>query len=192
MRVCVYCASSAKIADTYFKATEEVARDLVQNNIEVIFGGGATGLMGQLADTVLEHGGKIKGIMPQFMNEIEWAHRGVSDIEFTETMHERKAKFLEGIDGVITLPGGSGTLEELLEAITLKRLGQFTKPIIILNTSGYYDPLRQMLERSVTENFMHDKHLELWQFVSFPHQVVPALKASNEWDGNAINFATYK
>ncbi len=192
MKVCVYCASSAKIADEYFKATEAVARELVQNDIEVIFGGGATGLMGQLADTVLKHGGKIKGIMPQFMNEIEWAHRGVPDFEFTETMHERKAKFLEGIDGLVTLPGGSGTLEELLEAITLKRLGQFSKPIVILNTNGYYDPLRQMLERSVTENFMHEKHLELWQFVSFPHQVVPTLKGTNEWDEDAINFATHK
>ncbi len=192
MKVCVYCASSAKIATEYFKATEEVARELVQNNIEIVFGGGATGLMGQLADTVLKHGGKIKGIMPQFMNEIEWAHRGVPDFEFTETMHERKAKFLEGIDGLVTLPGGSGTLEELLEAITLKRLGQFSKPIVILNTNGYYDPLRQMLERSVTENFMHEKHLELWQFVSFPHQVVPALKGTNEWDEDATNFATHK
>lgn len=192
MKVCVYCASSAKIADEYFKATEAVARELVQHDIEVIFGGGATGLMGQLADTVLKHGGKIKGIMPQFMNEIEWAHRGVPDFEFTETMHERKAKFLEGIDGLVTLPGGSGTLEELLEAITLKRLGQFSKPIVILNTNGYYDPLRQMLERSVTENFMHEKHLELWQFVSFPHQVVPTLKGTNEWDEDAINFATHK
>ncbi len=192
MKVCVYCASSAKIATEYFKATEEVARELVQNNIEIVFGGGATGLMGQLADTVLKHGGKIKGIMPQFMNEIEWAHRGVPDFEFTETMHERKAKFLEGIDGLVTLPGGSGTLEELLEAITLKRLGQFSKPIVILNTNGYYDPLRQMLERSVTENFMHEKHLELWQFVSFPHQVVPTLKGSNEWDEDTINFATHK
>jgi uncharacterized protein (TIGR00730 family) len=139
-----------------------LALAFVKANIEVVYGGGAIGLMGKLADTVLLNGGKIKGIMPRFINEVEWAHKNVIDFEFREMMHERKAKFLEGIDGLVTLPGGSGTLEELLEAITLKRLGQFTKPIVILNTKGFYDPLREMLERCVRENFMHEKHLAMW------------------------------
>ena len=134
-KICVYCASSAKVDKSYFEATEELALELIKENIEVIYGGGAIGLMGKLADTIIENNGKIKGIMPEFMNEVEWAHKGVSDFEFTETMHERKSKFLEGIDGLVALPGGTGTLEELFEAITLKRLGQFTKPIIILLTN---------------------------------------------------------
>jgi uncharacterized protein (TIGR00730 family) len=90
------------------------------------------------------------------MKEIEWAHKGVTDFEFTETMHERKTKYLENIDGLVALPGGSGTLEELMEAITLKRLGLFTKPIIILNTNNFYEPLKDMLNKCVSENFMHE------------------------------------
>ncbi len=192
MKICVYCASSAKINKSYFEATESLAKLLVDDNIEVIYGGGATGLMGILADTILAQGGKIKGIMPKFMNEIEWAHKKVIDFEFTETMHERKSKFLEGIDGLVTLPGGSGTLEELLEAITLKRLGLFTKPIIILNTNGFFNPLKEMLERCVSEKFMHEKHLDIWKFVDTPNQVINAIKEAADWDSEAIHFATNK
>lgn len=190
MKICVFCASSAKIDKSYFKATEALARLFVNENIEVVFGGGAVGLMGKLADTIIQNGGKLKGIMPKFMNEVEWAHKGVSDFELTDTFHERKAKLLSGIDGLVALPGGSGTLEELLEAITLKRLGQFTKPIVILNTSGFYIPLKQMLEKCVSENFMHEKHLNMWTFVNEPEEVIPALKNTPGWNEDAINFAT--
>ncbi len=189
MRICIYCASSAKIDETYFEATERLAKILVNSGVQVIYGGGGHGLMGKLADTVLAHGGQIKGIMPQFMNEVEWAHKKVTDFEFTNTMHERKAKFLENIDALIALPGGTGTLEELLEAITLKRLGQFTKPIIILNTNGYYDPLIQMLERCVEERFLRPIHAEMWTFVHQPEEVMSAINQSMEWDENAISFA---
>jgi uncharacterized protein (TIGR00730 family) len=192
MRICVYCASSAKIDQAYFEATEKLAIDFVKNNIDVVYGGGASGLMGKLADTIIEHGGNIKGIMPKFMNEVEWAHKKVVDLEFTETMHERKAKFLVDIDGLVTLPGGSGTLEELLEAITLKRLGLFTKPIVILNTNGYYYPLKLMLEKSVEENFMITRHLEMWTFVDHPEDVIPALHSAPSWDKDAINFAAIR
>jgi uncharacterized protein (TIGR00730 family) len=189
MRICVYCASSAKIDEIYFEATERLAKILVNSGVQVIYGGGGHGLMGKLADTVLAQGGQIKGIMPQFMNEVEWAHKKVTDFEFTNTMHERKAKFLENIDALIALPGGTGTLEELLEAITLKRLGQFTKPIIILNTNGYYDPLIQMLERCIEEKFLRPIHAEMWTFVHQPEEVMPAINQSMEWDENAISFA---
>jgi len=192
IKICVYCASSSKIDNCFFDTTEKLAIEFVKENIEIVYGGGATGLMGKLADTIIEHGGKIKGIMPKFMNEVEWAHKGVTDFELTETMHERKAKFLVNIDGVVTLPGGSGTLEELLETISLKRLGLFTKPIVILNTNGYYDSLRQMLQNCVSENFMHEKHLEMWTFVDDPEQVIPALRNSTIWDKAAINFAVNK
>ena len=192
MRICVYCSSSAKIDKSYFKATEKLAKEFVKNNVEVVFGGGAIGLMGKLADTIIENKGKIKGIMPRFMNEVEWAHKKVEDFELTDTMHERKAKFLQNIDGLVALPGGSGTLEELLEAITLKRLGQFTKPIVILNTNGYYEPLKQMLEKCVTEKFMHKKHLEIWSFVEEPEEVLEKINTSKNWGANAIEFAVNK
>jgi uncharacterized protein (TIGR00730 family) len=189
MRICIYCASSSKIDEVYFEATERLAKILVHSNVQVVYGGGGQGLMGKLADTVLAEGGKIKGIMTQFMNEVEWAHKKVTDFEFTHTMHERKAKFLENIDALIALPGGTGTLEELLEAITLKRLGQFTKPIIILNTNGYYDPLKMMLERCVSENFLRPIHAEMWAFVQQPEEVITAINQSMQWDKNAISFA---
>lgn len=189
MRICIYCASSAKIDEIYFEATERLAKILVNSKVQVIYGGGGHGLMGKLADTILAQGGQIKGIMPQFMNEVEWAHKDVTDIEFTNTMHERKAKFLENIDALIALPGGTGTLEELLEAITLKRLGQFTKPIIILNTNGYYDPLILMLERCIEEKFLRPIHAEMWTFVRQPEEVMSAINQSMEWDENAISFA---
>ena len=192
MRICVYCSSSAQIDKSYFDATEKLAKEFVKQNIEVVYGGGAIGLMGKLADVIIENGGRIKGIMPKFMNEVEWAHKKLTDIEFTENMHERKAKFIEDIDGIVALPGGCGTLEELLEAITLKRLGQFTKPIVILNTNGYYEPLKQMLQKSVDEKFMSEKHLEMWSFVDQPEEIIEKIKTSPHWDENAINFAVNK
>ncbi|CAA6822461.1 MAG: Lysine decarboxylase family [uncultured Aureispira sp.] len=189
MKVCVYCASSTKINTAFFKATEILAKDLVKEDAEVVYGGGGVGLMGQLADTVLAEGGKIKGIMPQFMNEVEWGHKGVANFVYTETMHERKAKLIDGVDAVIALAGGTGTLEELLEAITLKKLGLFTKPIIILNTNGYYDPLKEMLKRCAEERFMQTEHLEMWSFVENPEDVIPIIKKTKEWSSAAIQFA---
>lgn len=189
MRVCVYCASSSQIDPKYFEATERLAIECVKANVEVVYGGGSSGLMGKLADVVIAHGGKIKGIMPKFMNDVEWAHKLVADMEFTETMHERKAKFLIDIDALITLPGGTGTLEEFMEAFTLKRLGQFTKPIIVLNTDGYYEPLRAILQKCVEERFMLDKHLEMCTFVDHPEEVLPAIAAAGDWAEDALNYA---
>jgi hypothetical protein len=173
--VCVYCASSQDIDKAYFHATEQLAALLVKHNINIVFGGGATGLMGCLANTVIANHGNIKGIMPQFMKDVEWAHNDVQDFEFTLTMHERKAKLVENVDAIIALPGGCGTLEELLEAITWKRLGHLAQPIVILNTNGYYDPLRLMLEKSIDEGFMAENHRQLWQFVDHPEQVIKAI-----------------
>jgi uncharacterized protein (TIGR00730 family) len=188
-KVCVYCASSAKVDKVFFEATEILAKLLVDKNIEVVFGGAAIGLMGKLADTVIENGGRIRGVMPVFLKDKELAHKGVTDFEFTETMHERKTKYLEDVDGLVALPGGSGTLDELLEAITLKRLGLFTKPIVILNTNNYYDPLKDMLNKCVSENFMHKRHLKMWTFVNEPEDVIPALENAPDWDEDAIKFA---
>jgi len=189
MKVCVYCASSTKINTAFFKATEILAKDLVKEQAQIVYGGGGVGLMGQLADTVLAEGGNIRGIMPQFMNEVEWGHKGVTDFVYTETMHERKAKLIDGVDAVIALAGGTGTLEELLEAITMKKLGLFTKPIIILNTNGYYDPLKEMLKRCAEEHFMRMQHLEMWSFVENPEDVIPTIKNTKEWSSTAIQFA---
>jgi hypothetical protein len=187
MQVCVYCASSAQIHPEYFSATEALSKAFVEHGFSVVFGGGSSGLMGKLADSVLEAGGNIKGIMPQFMNEVEWGHRGVSDFVYTQTMHERKAKFLEGTDALVALPGGSGTYEELFEAITLKKLGQFTKPIIILNTRAYFEPFRQLMQRAVEENFVAEDHQEIWKIVDRPEDVVPTILATPKWDKGLVD-----
>jgi uncharacterized protein (TIGR00730 family) len=188
-RICVYCAASAKIDRAFFEATEKLARLFVEEEMEVVFGGGSMGLMGRLADVILENGGRIRGVMPAFMKEYEWAHQGVTDFVFTETMHERKAAYLEGVDGLVALPGGIGTLEELLEAIALKKLGRITVPIVILNTQDYFGPLKEMLNRCVAENFMDPRHLEMWAFVDEPEDVIDALKNAPAWSEEAIQFA---
>lgn len=182
MQVCVYCASSGRIHQEYFDATAQLAKLFVKNNFKVVFGGGSSGLMGQLADSVLAAGGQIKGIMPEFMNEVEWGHRGVSDFVYTQSMHERKAKFLEGTDALITLPGGPGTYEELLESITLKKLAQFTKPIVILNTRGYFDAFHKMMKQAVDEHFMTDDLKYLYTIVATPDEVIPAIKNAHLWN----------
>jgi hypothetical protein len=188
----VYCASSTQIDPAHFEATRRLAAYLVEANLEVVFGGGSVGLMGTLADTVLALGGRIVGVMPNFMRDVEWSHRGVTDFRFVETMHERKQLLLENTDGLVVLPGGCGTLEELLEAITLKRLGLFTQPIVILNTRSFYDPLRTLLDRCISERFMADKHREMGTFVDEPEEVLPALRTQASWDAASISFAAVR
>ncbi len=192
MKVTIYCASSAQIHQKYFYATELLATTLAANKIKVVFGGGAEGLMGHLANTVVEQGGEIQGIMPHFMKEIEWAHPKVMDFIFTDTMSERKTLLYRDTDAIIALPGGTGTLEELFEVITLKRLGEFTKPIVILNTDNYYGPLQEMLERCVDEKFMNPQHLDMWSFVDHPSEVLPAIENMPDWSADALNYATLK
>lgn len=182
MQVCVYCASSGRIHPEYFEATSRLSHLLVEHNVNVVFGGGSSGLMGQLADSVLAAGGQIKGIMPEFMNEVEWGHKGVSDFVYTQSMHERKAKFLEGTDALITLPGGPGTFEELLESLTLKKLAQFTKPIVILNTRGYFNAFHHMMQQAVDEHFMADELKYLYTMVDTPEEVLPAIQNAHSWN----------
>ena len=136
-RVCVYCASSDKVDQRYFTATKTLGKILAEHQITVVYGGGSAGLMGCLADSVLAHQGQVIGIIPHFMTAVEWQHNGLSDLVLVEDMHERKRRFLVDVDAVIAFPGGCGTLEELLEVITLKRLGIFVKPILIFNQNGY-------------------------------------------------------
>lgn len=189
MKICVYCASSARVDDIYFDATRRLGQEFLREKVDVVYGGGAIGLMGCLADTVLAGGGRIRGVIPTFMHEVEWTHPGLTEVEFTETMAQRKARFLEGVDGLVALPGGTGTLEELIEAISLKRLGLFAKPIVILNTGGFYDPLDEMLRRCVQERFMKEKHLGLWRFVREPEEILPILRDTPDWDKDALKSA---
>lgn len=192
MRITIYCASSENIDAKYFQAAEKLAHILLKADVEVIFGGGSSGLMGRIADIYVANQGKILGIMPHFMKEIEWAHPAVERFIFTETMNERKDKLIEQTDAILTLAGGTGTLEELFDVITRKRLGLFTKPIVILNTDNYYSALNEMLQTCVTENFMVPQHLSMWDFITDPSEVLPAIASAQEWNEEAINYAIPK
>ena len=191
-RICVYCASSSKIAETYFEAAERLAAQLVSHDVTLVYGGGAAGLMGRIADTAISGGGHVVGIIPKFMTEVEWQHNDLEEIHVVSDMHERKKRLLEGTDAVIALPGGSGTFEELLEAISMKRLGLYTKPIVIMNINNYYDPLIEMLEKSIKENFMSEAHRKMWTVVSDPDSIMDAIESSPEWSADAISFAAVK
>lgn len=188
-KITVFCASSDKLEEKYFAATQWIGEILVEHDFTVIYGGGAKGLMGKLADTVIENKGTIIGIMPKFMQKVEWQHNGISELILTKDMHERKRKFLEDTDALVTLPGGCGTLEELLEAITLKRLGVFINPIIILNVDGYYDPLIAMLESCINEKFMRSEHREIWTVIQHPEELIDAINNAPVWKHSAIDFA---
>jgi uncharacterized protein (TIGR00730 family) len=187
--ICVYCASSTQVKQSYFQATTLLAKILADANLSVVYGGGAKGLMGQLADSTLSAGGKITGVIPRFMCEVEWNHTNLTELILVDTMHERKEKMAMMADAVIALPGGCGTMEELLEVITWKRLGIFTKPIIIINLEGYFDALIAMLDRAVDEHFMRDEHRCMWKVIDTPEDVLIAIKDSISWDSNARAFA---
>jgi len=189
LTICVYCASSTQINPLYFEATERLGKILAEAGHAVVFGGGSTGLMGKLADSMLASNAKITGVIPQFMIDEDWHHNELTELIVTQTMHERKEKMASMADAAIALPGGCGTLEELLEVITWKQLGIFTKPIIIVNMGGYYNPLIEMLHRAVDEKFMRDIHKNMWEVVDTPEDVLSAIANSANWDENARNLA---
>ncbi|MBN1182982.1 MAG: TIGR00730 family Rossman fold protein [Bacteroidales bacterium] len=188
-KVCIFCASSQKVPEVYFQAAADLAKILVGEGITIVYGGGSVGLMGQIADTALENNGKIIGIIPQFMFEKEWGNSEITELIIVKDMHERKRKMIEDVDAVLALPGGCGTLEELAEVITLKQLGQFVKPIILLNTKGFYDSLINLYENMIRENFMRDKHREIWQVVNDPSEIIHAIENAPEWHPSIISIA---
>jgi len=189
MRVCVFCASSAKVDRLYFDVTKAVAKELVAAKAEIVYGGGSVGLMGCLADSALALNGKVTGVLPHFMDKVEWGHKNLTQMILVMDMRERKKKLILDTDAVIALPGGCGTLEELMEVFTLKRLGQFTKPIILLNTNGFYNPLIEMIEKMIHEKFMRAEHRQIWQVVDHPNEIISAIHNAPKWDESAIGFA---
>lgn len=189
MRICVYCASSAQAPAAYGEAAFALGHLLAVDGHTVVFGGGATGSMGKLADGATAAGGDIEGIMPDFMKALEWAHPKVERFSWTRDMAERKALLLQGSDAVVALPGGCGTFEELLEAITLKRLGLYTNPIVIVNQAGYYDPLLAQFQRSVDEAFLRPDHLTLFSVVATVDAVLDAIAAAPAWSEQARDHA---
>jgi uncharacterized protein (TIGR00730 family) len=187
--VCVYCASSERTPALYHDAATRLGRHLASEGFGIVYGGGATGSMGRVADAALAAGGKVTGVLPRFMDSLEWGHRSLSELHLVDDMHQRKRLMLELSDAAVALPGGCGTLEELLEAITWKRLGLFLGPIAIVNVNGFYDPLADLLARSIAERFMDQKHAAMWSVVGQPEEVAGALRSAPAWSANARAFA---
>ena len=192
MKICVYCASSQRIDRVYLETARSLGRILAKQSVTIVYGGGGTGSMGALADGALEEGGHVIGVIPEFMYELEWGHTGIQEMKVVDNLHERKRLMLEGVDACVALPGGSGTLEELLEAITLKRLGLFLNPIVLLNMRGFFNPLLEQFERCVSEQFMDDRHRQMWRVVEQPEEVLEAVELSPEWSSEARNFASLR
>jgi uncharacterized protein (TIGR00730 family) len=134
----------------------------------------------------------VIGIIPRFMIDVEWQHPGLANLQVVEDMRERKHRLLTGSDAVVALPGGSGTLEELFEALTLKRLALYFNPIVLLDTNGFYTPLQRFLERAIDERFMNREHLKMWSLVERVEDVLPAIRNAPAWDKDARNYAAVR
>jgi uncharacterized protein (TIGR00730 family) len=187
--VCVYCASSTQIDEKYFRAAEELGKLIAQHGLRLITGAGSLGLMNAVQNATLAAGGKATGIIPTFMIKEGWHHTGLTELIETRTMHERKQMMADLSDGVIALPGGCGTLEELLEIITWKQLGLYLNPIVILNVDGYYDALLAQLERALDDHFMRPIHANIWKVATTPEEAIALLLGTPEWDKNIRRFA---
>src|SRR4249920_1690492 len=192
MRICVYAASSPQAAPHFHAAARALGETLADSGCSIVYGGGSQGLMGALADGALSRGGEVIGILPKFMADLEWGHPGLTHLDLVEDMRERKHKLLTGSDAVVALPGGCGTLEELFEAITLKRLGLYFNPIILLNTRDFYTPLQGFMQQVIGERFMNPEHAAMWSLVDKPEEVLPAIRNTPRWLENARDYAVVR
>ena len=173
--ICVFCASSQNIPQSYIDAAYELGERIAGMGSSCICGAGRTGLMLAVTDGVLSKGGNVIGVIPQFMVDRKWNHSNLTEMIITDDMHSRKQIMSERADAVIALPGGCGTFEELMEAITWKQLGIYHNPIVILNINGFYDPLLKMFDRAVCEGFMSHSNLDLWMVAASPEEAIEML-----------------
>jgi uncharacterized protein (TIGR00730 family) len=189
MTICVFASSSSRINSEYATAASNLGKLLALANLDVVYGGGGIGLMGKLADAVIENGGRITGVIPSFMKEEGWDHTTVSEMIITSDMGERKKKMFSLADAVVALPGGVGTLEELTEAMTLKQLGLYKGPIIILNTLNFYNYFIEFLEHMVAGNFLRYEHKGMWEIAQSEEEVMVLLSKKDGWHHDPRSIA---
>lgn len=188
-RVCVYCASSSKVEPVYHDAASRLGAILARSGVTVVYGGGKSGSMGALADGAIAEGGRVIGVLPRFMDDLEWGHDRLSELILVNDLHERKRLMIQEVDAVVALPGGCGTWEELFEALSWKRLGLYTGPVVIVNTRDYYAAMLQMLEHSIEHQFMDERHRAMWSVVDEPDQVLDAIRSASPWKREYRSFA---
>jgi uncharacterized protein (TIGR00730 family) len=189
-RICVYAASSSQAGKDYIEAAKQVGRLLATGNITTVYGGGSIGLMGALADAVLAEHGKLVGIIPEFMMKLEWGNPHVSEMIITENMAERKLLLIKNADAIIVLPGGTGTLEEVSEALSRKKLGLLDCPIILLNTNGFFDSLVAFLERMIEDKFIRPEHRKLWEVAQDVSEILPLIQNAGSFGSSAHELAS--
>ncbi|HLH09194.1 MAG TPA: TIGR00730 family Rossman fold protein [Terriglobales bacterium] len=171
-RICVFCGSSTGVRSSYARAAVKLGRILAGRKIGLVYGGGNVGLMGLVADSVLEHGGEVIGVIPRFLVHKEVAHQHLKDLRIVESMHQRKALMADLSDGFIALPGGFGTLEEFCEVVTWTQLQLHPKACGLLNVEGFYDPLLRFLDHAVKEQFLKPSNRKLVRCSDAPEELV--------------------
>jgi uncharacterized protein (TIGR00730 family) len=174
--VCVYCGSADGIHSDYLKAAQQIGAAIANRGLQLCFGAGRTGLMGAVADGALAAGGEVIGVIPGLFNTPQLVHTGLSHLEIVDTIHQRKARMAELSDAFIALPGGYGTLEEFFEILTWAQIGLHQKPIGLLNSRHYFDPLLSMVERARSENFIYAEHQALFTISEQPETLLAALE----------------
>jgi uncharacterized protein (TIGR00730 family) len=180
--IVVYCASSLGVNPIYNQVATELGEKMAARNIRLIYGGGGFGLMGNVADAVLQNGGEVTGVIPNFLADLEVAHSTLTEIHFVETMHERKYRMVQLAKGVIALPGGYGTLDELFEILAWRQLKLYEGPIAIVNTNGYYDLILQQLDRMVADGFLKAENRGLLLVAESVDDVLEMI--AQFWDGS--------
>ncbi|MBA4503731.1 LOG family protein [Marinobacterium marinum] len=176
MKITVFCGSSYGNNPLYRDTAVELGRFFAEQEIELVFGGGHVGLMGTIADAVLENGGQAHGVIPEYLQSRELAHEGLTALEVVPDMHARKARMAELADAFVALPGGVGTLEELFEVWTWGQLGHHAKPVILYNVGGFYDRLLEFVHSMETEGFIKSAHSEMLQVVDNPAALLAAIR----------------
>jgi uncharacterized protein (TIGR00730 family) len=179
--LCVYCGSSGRGRPSHHEAATRLGAILSEAGVRLVYGGGRIGMMGLVADAVLEGGGEVVGIIPRFLDQVEVGHSGVSRMIVTENMHERKEKMAELSDAFLILPGGLGTLDETFEILTWKQLQLHDKPVVIADIDGYWQPLVQLIDSLIDENYAKSENRELFRVVAGVEEVLPALEAMPEF-----------
>ena len=174
--VCVFCGASKGNNFSYLNSAKTLGIELARNHIRLIYGGGGSGLMGCLADSAIKSGGKVTGVIPDYLKNRELENQNLTKLEVVSNMHERKKRMFDLADGIIVLPGGVGTLEETLEVITWKQLGMHKKPIIIVNTLDYWQKLDALIQNTINSGFAGEQTKNLYKIVDKPEEVVPELE----------------
>ena len=189
MTICVFASSSSRIDNEYATAATSLGILLAQAKMDVVYGGGGIGLMGKLADAVIENGGRITGVIPSFMKDEGWDHSAVSKMIVTSDMGERKKQMFAMADAIVALPGGVGTLEELTEALTLKQLGLYKGPIIILNTLNFYKSFIDFLDHMISGHFLRYEHKGMWEIANTTEEVMAFLMKKDGWHQDPRSIA---